>query len=101
MVGHRRMVRGSKRCIEAILDDPRLEAVPVELEHGLTVDSDTLNRLTVAEKAAWMCDRRRNHEADLRDPSRHVPHIVRTTTTTTVKYAGMPMIICRHWCVRK
>ena len=46
-------VGGSKRCIEAILDDPRLEAVPAELEHGLTVDSDALNRLTVAEKAAW------------------------------------------------
>ena len=39
-------VGGSRSCVQAILESPELESVPAELGHGLTVDSDRINRLS-------------------------------------------------------
>lgn len=46
-------VGGTQRCIEAILRCPDLEAVPADLDQGLTVDSDLVNRLSPEEKSRW------------------------------------------------
>ncbi len=47
-------VGGAQRCIEAILSCADLEAVPVDLDQGLTVDSDVVNRLSPEEKSRWI-----------------------------------------------
>ncbi len=47
-------VGGSKTCIDAILQSSHLEAVPAKLNHGLTMESDRINRLTEEEKANWL-----------------------------------------------
>lgn len=46
-------VGGTRRCVEAILRCPDLEAVPVDLDQGLTVDSDELNPLSPDEPSPW------------------------------------------------
>ncbi len=46
-------VGGTQRCIEAILSCAEPEAVPVDLDQGLTVDSDLVNRLSPEEKSRW------------------------------------------------
>ncbi len=46
-------VGGPQRCIEAILSCADLEAVPVDLDQGLTVDSDVVNRLSPEEESWW------------------------------------------------
>ena len=46
-------VGGSRDCIDALLNSPDLETVPAELNDGLTVESDVINRLTNEEKSKW------------------------------------------------
>ena len=46
-------VGGSRKCIDAILRCQDLESVPAELTHGLTVESDIVNRLSAEEKLKW------------------------------------------------
>ncbi len=46
-------VGGTQRCIQAILSCADLEVVPVDLDQGLTVDSDVVNRLSPEEKSRW------------------------------------------------
>jgi hypothetical protein len=38
-------VGGSRECIEALLDDDRLEVLPVSVDQGITWEADTVNPL--------------------------------------------------------
>lgn len=46
-------VGGPQAAIADILVNPQLEAVPIDLDQGLTIESDAVNRLTDDERAAW------------------------------------------------
>ena len=50
-------VGGTRRCIGAILRCADLEAVSVELDQGLTVDSDVCNWLSTEEKSRGVYSR--------------------------------------------
>lgn len=43
-------VGGSHTCIDALLNSPDLEAVPAELNDGLTVESDEMNKLSDCQR---------------------------------------------------